>query len=84
VTITEPGIAATPTDSEGNKTTDAEIEGGNFTTTTDEGTAHLEPTTTNCGNGPQPIVTGERRMNSSYKRCQLIMWQRPLEWKKVS
>jgi len=67
VIITEPGIAATPTDSEGNKTTDAEIEGGNFTTTTDEGTAHLEPTTANCGNGPQPIVTGERRMNSATK-----------------
>lgn len=67
VTITEPGITAMPTDSEGNKTTDAEIEGGNFTTTTDEGTAHLEPTTANCGNGPQPIVTGERRMNSATK-----------------
>lgn len=49
VIITEPGIVAMPTDSEGNKT------------------AHLEPTTTNCGNGPQPIVTGGRRMNSATK-----------------
>jgi len=58
VTITESGIAAIPTDSDGNKTTDAEIEGGNFTTTTHEfeGTAHLEPTTTNCGNGLQVLV----------------------------